>query len=513
MKKTLILFLLILALLASIAPMSFAKDDTRTFDNFTKVNEYKNGQFSDVASSAWYAGGVKTAFEYNLVKGSSASKFNPTGNMTIAEAVALAARIHSIYNTGSAEFVQGNPWYQVYMDYALENNIIRDEFTNNNAAITRGVFVSILANALPKGEFDAINYIYKIPDVNETSPYYNVIYLLYNAGVLTGSDKYGTFNASSNIQRSEVATIAVRMVNKSERKTFRPEHAMPEEVVISGSTTIQAGAITILKAKIKPESAHQSVTWVSGNTGVATVDANGNVTGIREGQAHISAISAGNVKATVLVTVTSRPAPQSITLSGKSSISVGETTEWSSSVTPASADQRITWTSENSSIATVDANGNITGIKEGQVNITATATNGVKKMISISVVDYSYLAATDFAAIKRQYPSATPIGGYVQAYTNFKGEKMILVYMQYKDQGITSVSILHNLTSGRIIEEPADYYGKLADKYKGNQKKEYSNLQNEFLAAEEKIISAYDNVVNTGINNGSGSYVSADKME
>lgn len=509
MKKRIISFLLILAVFLSIMPTSFAE----SFDYFKKVNTYTDGQFSDVASSAWYAEGVKSAFEYNLVKGSSANKFNPSGNMTIAEAVALAARIHSIYNTGSAEFVQGTPWYRVYMDYALKNNIIKDEFTNNNAPINRGTFVAILAAALPRGEFDAINNIYNIPDVNENSPYCNVIYLLYDAGVLTGSDKYGTFNANSNIQRSEVATIAVRMVNKSERKKFSLEKVMPEEVVISGSTTIQAGAITILTANVKPESANQYVTWLSGNPGVATVDIHGNVTGIREGQAHITAIAEGGVKKTVLVTVTARPAPQTIILSGKSSVSVGETTKWNATVTPASANQNVTWSSGNTSVATIDANGNFTGIKEGQVNITATASNGIQKTVSVTVVDYSYLAASDFAAIKRQYPSATPIGGYVQAHTNLKGEKWILVYIQYENEGAVSTTVLHNLSTGRIIDDPANYFGKLADKYTGDQGKEYNNLKIEFLAVESEIITSYGNFLHKGTNDGKGTYVPANKME
>jgi len=48
----------------------------------------------------------------------------------------------------------------------------------------------------------------------------NSIYTLYRAGILTGNDKYGTFNPNSTILRSEVAAIVTRMANKSLRKTF-----------------------------------------------------------------------------------------------------------------------------------------------------------------------------------------------------------------------------------------------------------------------------------------------------
>lgn len=57
--------------------------------------------------------------------------------MTAAEAVKLAACLHSIYETGSADFVQGDPWWQVYADYCLENSIMEDAFHDYSNAISR----------------------------------------------------------------------------------------------------------------------------------------------------------------------------------------------------------------------------------------------------------------------------------------------------------------------------------------------------------------------------------------
>ncbi len=311
MKKRTIAFLLTLALFIGAMPMSFANEVAPSFDNFEKTNTYSSGQFSDVASSAWYAGGVKAAYEYNLVKGSSAGKFNPSGNMTIAEAIALAARIHSIYHTGKADFVQGSPWYQVYVDYALENDIIEDEYVNNNVTINRATFAMILAKAIPNSELNDRNNIAigKIPDVTGSETYANSVYRLYNAGILTGSDKYGTFNAKNNIQRCEVATIATRMVNKYERKSFTLAPPEPTTVQLAGNTSIYVGETTQWKATIAPAKANQWVSWTSGNTGVATVDANGNIKGIRAGQSNITATAANGVKKTVLITVKSKSYP------------------------------------------------------------------------------------------------------------------------------------------------------------------------------------------------------------
>ena len=111
---------------------------------------------------------TSTAYELDLVKGVSDSRFNPSGNMTIAATVALACRLHSIYHTGTAEFVQGSPWYQVYVDYAVKNGIIRqNQFTNYNANATRRQFAAILAHALPETALEQKNTVDDgmIPDV------------------------------------------------------------------------------------------------------------------------------------------------------------------------------------------------------------------------------------------------------------------------------------------------------------------------------------------------------------
>ncbi len=51
-----------------------------------------NSQFTDVASSAWYAPYVGTAYTYGIVSGTSATTFNPLGTITRQEAAAMVAR-------------------------------------------------------------------------------------------------------------------------------------------------------------------------------------------------------------------------------------------------------------------------------------------------------------------------------------------------------------------------------------------------------------------------------------
>lgn len=194
---------------------------TGSLDNFKKVNNYPSGKFTDVATDAWYAQNVKEAYELDLVKGVSDASFNPSGNITVAEAVTLAARLHSIYCTGKSEFVQGMPWYEAYFEYAFSNGIIdRYNFAlDYNEVITRRDFARIFASAFPEGE-DALEQINDIPDgsIPDVSSSQGFVYLLYRAGVLTGNDEQGTFAPNSSIKRSEVAAIVTRMAEPELRK-------------------------------------------------------------------------------------------------------------------------------------------------------------------------------------------------------------------------------------------------------------------------------------------------------
>ena len=61
------------------------------------------------------------------------------------------------------------------------------------------------------------------------------------------------------------------------------------------------------------------------------------------------------------------------------SIEVGETIELTATVYPANAsNQSVTWASSDEAVATVDANGNVTGVAEGSATITATTVDGGK---------------------------------------------------------------------------------------------------------------------------------------
>lgn len=193
---------------------------SETLSNFKNVNTYRSGLFSDVPSSAWYADGVRSAYELGLMQGTGNQKFEPGSTVTLAQTVTMAARIHSIYYNGSDKFQQsGSTWYSAYVNYAKRNGIIDQDYANYNAVATRAQFASIFAHALPASALVKINDIADgaIPDVSTSHANAKDIYLLYRAGVLTGSDNALTFRPTTSIQRSEAATIVTRMALASKR--------------------------------------------------------------------------------------------------------------------------------------------------------------------------------------------------------------------------------------------------------------------------------------------------------
>ena len=196
--------------------------------NFRKARAYTPGQFADVNENAWYGynreKSAATAYEYGLMQGSSAAAFNPDGNITIAEAIAVAARVRSIYNGGAGEFAQGGVWYQAYVNYAIAGGIINaDDFPDYSKAATRAEMAYIFSRALPEEEFMPQNTVKSLPDVNSGTVYSAAVFMLYRAGVLAGNDDRGTFNPGAGVTRAEAAAVITRVIlpdTRTSGKTF-----------------------------------------------------------------------------------------------------------------------------------------------------------------------------------------------------------------------------------------------------------------------------------------------------
>ena len=188
--------------------------------SFEKVQEYSSN-FTDIKQTDWFANDVINTYEAGLFKGKTENLFEPYGNITLAEAITIVSRIHSIYNggTGIIEGSSSLEWYSKYVDYAVNNGIFKlDEFKNYNSNATRAELIYLIYNTINLSELSKINNITSLPDVNEDTIYNNEILSLYNAGIITGSDEYGTFKPNTNINRAETSAIINRVINIDKRQ-------------------------------------------------------------------------------------------------------------------------------------------------------------------------------------------------------------------------------------------------------------------------------------------------------
>lgn len=182
--------------------------------------------FTDVSRSSWYYDSVRTAWEKDLIDGVTRTLYKPDDTLTVAQAIKLSAALHQMLNNnGKVTLRNGSSyWYSSYVSYAVDNGIIEKMYLDYtpaqmNAPVKRNEFVHIFYGAM--SDYRQINTVAdnKIPDVITTDTYALEIYTFYRAGILTGSDKNGTFYPTNDIKRSEVAAILSRMYDKTARKT------------------------------------------------------------------------------------------------------------------------------------------------------------------------------------------------------------------------------------------------------------------------------------------------------
>ncbi|AKN31469.1 hypothetical protein Ccar_11600 [Clostridium carboxidivorans P7] len=160
----------------------------------------------------------------------------------------------------------------------------------------------------------------------------------------------------------------------------------PQTIAVTGisldktSADLKEGDMVELKATAAPENAtNKNVIWKSSNEDMATVDENGKVTAVKSGTADITVMSEDNKNATAkcTVTVTAKDVPQTVSVTGISldksieSIKAGSVLELKATVVPENAtNKNVTWKSSDETVATVDKDGVVKGVKAGTADIT-----------------------------------------------------------------------------------------------------------------------------------------------
>ena len=231
--------------------------------------------------------------------------------------------------------------------------------------------------------------------------------------------------------------------------------------------TLDEGANENLTATIAPSNAEDKrLTWSSSDATIATVDASGKVTAIKEGAASITATATNGVKATCALTVRKPVFTVTGVSLNKSTLvlEIGDTETLTATVSPNNATNKVvSWASDNTDVATVSATGEVRAIAAGTTSLTVTTTDGnktatcellvVKALGKVSINDGAEQKFTTGSLSEKLSGSVTKIVFGDNAEINGSDIKAIMAL---------SASLLYlDMTKATIVEGGDAYYSTL----------------------------------------------------
>jgi uncharacterized protein YjdB len=201
-------------------------------------------------------------------------------------------------------------------------------------------------------------------------------------GVAEGTANITVSVADSNYKPEQVTL----QVTVSEKKI-----EITEVLLNKDAETLTEGDTITLSAEVLPYDTTYSknVSWSSSNEAVATVSADGTVTAKSAGTAVITATTENGKTASCTITVEKKLIPITEVYLDKSSATLteGDTATLTATVLPENTtySKDVSWSSNNSEVAAVDANGTVTAKSVGTTIITATSENGKSASCTITV--------------------------------------------------------------------------------------------------------------------------------
>ena len=160
--------------------------------------------------------------------------------------------------------------------------------------------------------------------------------------------------------------------------------------ISKSSLTLTAGKTYALTSSIAPSNTtNKTIRWTSSNEKVATVNSSGKITAVGGGKATITAKTSNGLTAACTVTVLKSVSSVSL---NKTAVSVytGSSVKLSASVLPSDAsNKKLTWSTSNRNVASVDEAGTVRAVKAGTAVITVTtADGGFKATCKVTVLQH-----------------------------------------------------------------------------------------------------------------------------
>lgn len=209
------------------------------------------GQFADIRN-IWCESAVKTCYETGLLQGKTTDRFDADSPLTNAQITVITARLCAQLRGEKIPTAKGL-WYQASVDYLKTLGIQGTTAFQSDMDCARTTFVTLLGQGLEKcgvalpaiNEIEAVPDTYPLPEGQRDYPLD-----FYRAGILQGSDVWGSFKSGTNLTRGAAAAMLARIVDPAQRLRFTlPDfdlcrdvyHMAPDTVLV----TIQGQDLTV----------------------------------------------------------------------------------------------------------------------------------------------------------------------------------------------------------------------------------------------------------------------------
>jgi hypothetical protein len=196
--------------------------------------------------------------------------------------------------------------------------------------------------------------------------------------------------ATSALDSSKYAQLAVTLVLPLE-----PIEKLEVLSPIEGSLSVTVGQDAVYTTSVTPSDADQAVIWSVDNPTLATISSEGVLHPLAAGTITITATRVLDDTESVSLVVSILPledltpvAVEAVNhISGRVSLTAGESEQYTTSVTPLDADQSIIWSIDHNEIASISASGLLTTTSAGTVKVTATSASdsSIKAEIIITI--------------------------------------------------------------------------------------------------------------------------------
>ena len=288
MRKRLFAGLLALTLTVAMVPETFAVD---------------SGSITDI-SGHWAESSIQWAIENNVFKGSSATSFQPDENMTRGMFVTVLGRMAGVvadnYQNTTYSLFQDVPkdaYYAPYVNWAVRYGIAsgvddglfapEELITREQMAVFFVRYASIYNYQMVKVGDTEANELETFADAGSISDYAaDSVATMCKVGVFDCEEQTDGmyFDPAGNVTRAECAVALQRLKTSLQPYEGRVIVNPVGLRINSDVSRLNVGQWVFLASQIIPENAsNQTVTWVSDDPSIATVNLSGKVTAVGEG--------------------------------------------------------------------------------------------------------------------------------------------------------------------------------------------------------------------------------------